>query len=121
MVKHTRTIPVSYNKNQIRIARQKEIIVLWISRGKSFAFGCAKADIGYRAAWQWKADDDIFKADCEQAYDIGTQGLEDVADNRAKRRSDTLLMFLMKGRDPKYRDNKTIVEVQAPRVSSRKF
>lgn len=114
--------PPVYKKNQIRIARGKEIILLWMSRGKSLAFGAAKADITYTQAKKWQADDEMFATACSDAYEVGTQGLEDVADNRAKRRSDTLLMFLLKGRDPKYRDsNKTVIEVQAPRVNSKRF
>lgn len=115
-------IPPVYKSNQVRIARNKEIILLWISRGKSLSFGAAKAGISYRQARQWKEDDEVFALACDDAYQIGTEGLEDIADNRAKRRSDTLLMFLMKGRDAKYRtDTKTIVEVQAPLVRRREF
>lgn len=96
--------------------------MLWVSRGKSFAFGCAKADISYHQGNLWKREDENFALACEEAYEIGTQGLEDIADNRAKRRSDVLLMFLMKGRDAKYRDSaKVVVEIPAPRVNARKF
>lgn len=102
--------------------RQKEIIVLWVSRGKSFAYGCSKADISYHQGRKWKREDEAFALACEEAYEVGTQGLEDIADNRAKRRSDTLLMFLLKGRDAKYRDSaKIVVEVPAPRVTARRF
>lgn len=117
-----RIVPPTYSKNQTRIARQKLVIVHWMSRGKSFAYGCAKADLSYAQGKKWKREDEAFANECEDAYEVGTQGLEDIADNRAKRRSDVLLMFLMKGRDPKYRnDTKTIVEVQAPRVNARRF
>lgn len=118
----SRTIPLVYKKSQDKITRKKEIIVLWMARGKSFAFGCAKADSSYSQAKKWKSEDESFALACEEAFEVGTQGLEDIADNRARRRSDTLLMFLLKGRDVKYRDSaKTIVEVQAPRVTARRF
>lgn len=121
-IKVPRTIPPVYKKAQARMDRKKEIIVLWMSRGKSFAFGCAKADITYTQARKWKSEDEGFALSCEEAFEVGTMGLEDIADNRARRRSDTLLMFLLKGRDLKYRDTaKTIVEVQAPRVVARRF
>lgn len=118
----SRVIPPVYKKNQARIARGKEIILHWMARGKSLAFGAAKADISYHQARKWKDDDEAFALACDEAYEVGTHGLEDIADNRAKRRSDTLLMFLLKGRDPKYRDSaKTVIEVQAPQVRSRRF
>jgi hypothetical protein len=115
-------ISATYTKNQVRIARKKEIIILWISRGKSFSYGCAKADVSYRHGRQWKVDDEAFALSCDDAYQVGTEGLEDIADGRAKRRSDTLLMFLLKGRDAKYRtDSKIVMEVAAPKVNRRDF
>lgn len=117
-----RKAPPFYKKSQSEIARKKDVIVHWVSRGKSFSFGCAKANISYSQGKKWRVDDQTFALACEDAYEVGTHGLEDIADNRAKRRSDALLMFLMKGRDPKYRDSaKTVIEVQAPRVNARKF
>lgn len=114
--------PGGYKKNQSRIADQKDTILHWMARGKSLAFGCAKADISYTQAKKWQEDDEPFAIACSDAYEVGTQGLEDIADNRAKRRSDVLLMFLMKGRDAKYRDSaKVVVEIPAPRVNARKF
>lgn len=117
-----RKAPPVYKKSQGNIARKKDVILHWMARGKSFAFGCAKADITYTQAKKWQRDDESFVLACEEAYEVGTQGLEDIADNRARRRSDVLLMFLMKGRDVKYRDSaKTVIEVQAPNVVARKF
>lgn len=117
-----RRIPPTYKKSQDEIIRKKEVILHWVARGKSFAFGCAKADISYSQGKKWKADDELFELACGDAYEVGTQGLEDIADNRAKRRSDVLLMFLMKGRDAKYRDSaKVVVEIPAPKVSARRF
>lgn len=116
-----RCVPQGYKKTQDRIGQGKEIILHWMSHGKSFAFGCAKADISYTQARKWRADDENFHIACEEAFEVGTQGLEDIADSRAKRRSDILLMFLLKGRDPKYRDKGVIIQVPAPTVNVRKF
>ncbi len=113
---------ISYPSSQARIARQKEVILLWVSRGKSVAFGAAKADISYTQVKKWRGDDEKFDLALEDAYEVGTQGLEDIADSRARRRSDPLLMFLMKARDPKYRDStKVVVETPAPIVKRRNF
>jgi hypothetical protein len=49
--------------------------------------------------------DDSFAAAWLAAEKQGTQALEQVAIGRAKDQSDTLLMFLLKRRDPAYRDS----------------
>lgn len=118
-----RTLAVGgYKKNQKRILGQKGVILDWMARSKSFAFGCAKAGISYTQGRHWRRDDEIFDLACAEANEVGTQVLEDIADGRAKRRSDILLMFLLKGRDSKYRDStKIIVNNQPPAVTRRDF
>lgn len=48
----------------------------------------------------WKNSDENFKRDWEEAYDEGTQFLEDAATERAIDKSDPLMMFMLKARDP---------------------
>ena len=84
------------------------------------------ARIARRTAYDWKSADSEFADAWERALDIGTDALEDEAVRRAhdgidepvfyqgkacgvvRKYSDTLLIFLLKGRRPeKYRDRPT--------------
>lgn len=71
----------------------------------------AAADSGYNrtTAYEWRKDDEEFAARWQQAVDAGTEAMEDIARERGERQSDTLLIFMLKGRKPeKYRDNASV-------------
>lgn len=56
--------------------------------------------------WGWEQTDEKFRADVLRAEELDTEELEKVARARAKKKSDLLMMFLLKGRKPAtYRDN----------------
>jgi hypothetical protein len=95
--------------------------------GGNVTLSCEIAGISKRAAYDWRESDVEFAADWNEAVESGTEDLESEARRRAligvdepvfyqgeacgtvKKYSDTLLIFLLKGRRPdKYRDNVTI-------------
>lgn len=89
-----------------------------LEAGASVADAANAARIGVRTAYNWRAADKTFASDWERAYAQGADALHAEALRRAtegidepvyhqgkvvgyvRRRSDTLLMFLMKARDP---------------------
>jgi len=68
---------------------------------------CAVAGIVKATAYNWRKSDKEFAAKWSEAIDQSTSELEDEAISRAMDKSDNLLMFLLKSRDPKYRDRST--------------
>ena len=84
---------------------------------------CVSAKIGRATVYEWRAADEEFRERWETALDLGCDALEDEATRRAhdgvpepvyyqgevvgqvQKYSDTLLMFLLKGRRPeKFKD-----------------
>jgi hypothetical protein len=58
-----------------------------------------------QTAYDWRNRDTEFAAAWDAAIESGTDKLEDVARKRAVNQSDTLMIFLLKGRRPaKYRE-----------------
>lgn len=106
----------SYKKAQARIADQKETILKWLSKSFSKSAAIARAGISFQQFKKWEREDTLFAQMVEDAIDIGTDTLEDVATGRAKRKSDILLMFLLKSRNAKFRQeqspNAGVVEVR---------
>jgi hypothetical protein len=92
---------------------EKEAKVLRrLALGYSVSSACQFARIGRTSYYQWRKDDPAFALAADAAIEEGTDRLEDEAMRRAMQRkepSDTLLIFLLKGRRPeKFRDNATV-------------
>ncbi len=94
-----------------------------LMRGQSVTDACETANLVRRTAYKWRDADAEFAADWDHAEEQGTDAMEDEAKRRAvdgvdepvyyqgkevgkiRRYSDTLLMFLLKGRRPeKFKD-----------------
>ena len=89
-----------------RTAKAANTILSTLSDGLSIAAACSAAGIGRTMFFEWRRDDPEFAEQCEAAIEQGTDKLEDIARQRAAEGSDTLLIFLLKGRRPdKYREN----------------
>ena len=92
--------------------------------GGNVTLSCELSDISKRAVYDWRAVDSNFAAAWDEAVEAGTEDLESEARRRAligveepvyyqgdicgtvRKYSDTLLIFLLKGRRPdKYREN----------------
>ena len=103
-------------------AREKRFLAA-LGRGVSVARAAAAAGFSYGFAYKWRAADPEFAARWQEAYEEGTDVLEDEAHRRAvdgvgtpvyyggkkigetRKYSDMLLMFLLRGRRPeKYRE-----------------
>jgi hypothetical protein len=105
-----------------------ELFLATLSQGGTVTAAAEKANIGRRTIYDWKESDPEFAAQFEDAYQRGIAVLEDEAVRRAyhgvqrpvyqkgqiaghvTEYSDSLLMFLLKSRDPRFRD-KTQVEM----------
>lgn len=62
--------------------------------------------IGPRTVYEWEQEDEEFRQAVLAVEEADTQELEKIARKRAAKKSDLLMMFLLKGRKPlKYRDN----------------
>ena len=86
--------------------------------GNTISFACDAFNLARRAMYQLREDDEAFRAEWDEAYEEGAEILEQEARRRAvdgidkpivyrgvitgkvKEYSDTLLIFLIKGRKP---------------------
>ena len=92
----------------IRTPKNRQKFLEHLSTGASVRASARAAGFGRRTAFEWKADDPDFAAEWEEAYESGTESLEEVARARAMEKSDSLLMFLLKARRPEiYRERVT--------------
>lgn len=88
-------------------AKIREKILIGLRRGWSKSGAARFGGLSYTQFLKWYAQDPIFAAQCNEAMEEGTDGLEDVATSRAKRKSDTLMMFMLGAKRPdKYRPKK---------------
>jgi hypothetical protein len=107
----------------IRTAKNRQKILDALREGYSVAGACRAAKVGRTAAWEWRNADETFAAEWDDAILEGSEVLEDEARRRAfagtdkpvyqggqmvgtiREYSDTLLIFMLKGRMPeKYRE-----------------
>lgn len=89
----------------IRTPEKGEKLLAKLAQGYSVTAACQAEGIGRTGYYAWINDDPEFKAQAEAAIEAGTDRLEDVARRRAMNQSDTLLIFLLKGRRPdKFKD-----------------
>lgn len=87
--------------NRTKRTPEKESAFLWsLASGESVRGACEYAGLGRQTVYEWRAEDEEFKAAWEAAVQSGTGVLEDIALERAKDKSDTLLIFLLKSRRP---------------------
>jgi hypothetical protein len=75
-----------------------------------FSKAAAKAGISTRSIRQWMERDEKFCTLVENAYQIFLDSLEEISINRAKEKSDTLLMFHLRAGRPEKYNEKLIVE-----------
>lgn len=81
------------------------------------------ARISRKHVYRERAADAVFASAWERAQQLGLDSLEDVANVRARKQSDTLLIFLLKAHRPeKYREttrniNVTLTPEQAAQMS----
>jgi hypothetical protein len=71
-----------------------------LSDGKSIAAAARAAIVGRRTAYDWRDRDPAFAARWDEAFDEGTDKLEDLALKGAEQGSERLLLALLKARRP---------------------
>jgi hypothetical protein len=97
-----------------------------LREGASITSACMQAGVARRTATEWRSSDPEFSEAFEESYAIGVEVLEKEAYRRAvdgnerpvfqrgvqigteRQFSDSLLMFLLKARDPRFRDKATV-------------
>lgn len=79
-----------------------------LAAGKSVAAAAAAAGIARRTAYNWR-EDITFAADWDEAWEAGTDKLEDLALQAAEAGSEKLLLALLKARRPQ-RYTRSIIE-----------
>lgn len=112
-----------YKPRTIRTPTKKRVFLEVLAQGKSVTMACEKARVARSAMFTWRSEDPQFKKEWEEAIERGDEYFEDEARRRAvegtlkpvyqggirvgtiREYSDSLLMFQMKGRMPKYRDS----------------
>ncbi len=73
--------------------------------GKQY-LACEVTGIHVNTVWEWRRDDEDFEQKYNNALEASTDELEKEMERRAKKKSDLLMIFSLKGRRPgKYRDN----------------
>lgn len=92
----------------VRTAIKRQAILKVISAGGTVAEAAAHAGVGRSSIFDWKAEDPAFARDFDAAYEAGTDRYEAEARRRAFTESDALLIFLLKARDPKRFNQKTL-------------
>jgi hypothetical protein len=100
---------MSHGVQTVRTPKKRAIVLQALANGLTVSEAARCAGIGRATLYQWRHVDPDFDRECRDAYDDGTDKLEEVARTRAFEGSDLLLMFLLKQRCPE-RFNKRMVE-----------
>ena len=77
--------------------------------GKSIAAAASAAGVGRRTVYGWRENDPAFAAGWDEAFEVGSDYLEDLALQRAEAGSERLLLALLRARRPG-RFARTVVE-----------
>jgi hypothetical protein len=85
-------------------SKKAELLEL-IRAGITITGACRRAKVGKSTFYEWEREDPTFKAEVAEAYEDGTDYLEDVMTERAVSRDTTALIVQLKARRPaKYRE-----------------
>jgi len=110
--------------SRVQLKKASEFLEVLRETGGNVSRACAAIELTRTRAYEWRAADPLFAAAWDEAVETGTDELEEEARRRAfsgvdepvfyqgevcgevRKYSDTLLIFLLKGRRPeKYREN----------------
>jgi hypothetical protein len=84
----------------VRSHKKRKLFLDQLEVGSSENFAANAAGATLRAFRKWRDDDPNFKQDWEEALEAGTDYLEDVATDRAMKKSDPLMIMMLKARRP---------------------
>jgi hypothetical protein len=102
--------PEAMVKSENRLARNRRVaqftsfLKAYAEHGTVYK-ACQAANVRRKDVLKWKADDARLQQRFEDAEKQFTEKLENIAHERAAEKSDLLLMFTLKKRDPSYREN----------------
>ena len=83
----------------------REAFLSALSKTANVSLACEESGISRQTAYRWKDENKEFSKNWDQALDDGIDMLEGIALNRARKNSDTLMIFLLKAHRPqKYRE-----------------
>jgi hypothetical protein len=89
---------------QLRTKRQEDFLMMY-RRSGTIRSACKLARLRREVVDNWRSNDKIFREKVQRAELEYTEYLERIAFQRAESKSDLLLMFTLKKRDPSYREN----------------
>src|ERR1700760_3097839 len=95
----------------IRTQSTREVFLRALAETGNVSASAEAAGIGRNALYQWRSDDLGFARAWDLALELGVDALEDEAKRRAMNGSDTLLMFLLRGRRPEVYGQKSQIAV----------
>ena len=103
-------------------AKKKAAFCKGLSDGLTVSDACVAAGAGRNTVYEWRKHDEAFAKAWEDALESGTDVLEREAQRRALESSDTLLIFLLKGRRPeKYRERLSVETVDKTNADPREL
>ena len=92
-----------------RTAKKEKALLDALRNGLSISSASRAAGIHRSTYYAWRETHPDFATAADDAIEEGTDGLEDEAMRRAMTSSDTMLIFMLKGRrGDKYRENSTV-------------
>jgi hypothetical protein len=94
----------------VRTFKARKAFLDELEVGSSVSFAARAAGGTTQNFKKWRADDENFAADWDEAEEAGTDHLEDEAYARAVKKSDPLMMFMLKARRPEKFDRASKIE-----------
>lgn len=95
----------------VRSFKARKIYLDQLAAGNSESFASEAAGHSPRFFKKWRAEDENFQADYEEAIEAGTDFIEDVAVQRALTKSDALMAMILKARRPDKYDRGSKLEL----------
>lgn len=95
----------------VRTFKSRKIFLDCLAAGDSISKAAMAAGGTTSIFKRWKAEDENFSADWDEAIEDGTDFIEDVATERALKKSDPLMLAILKARRPEKFDRANKLEL----------
>lgn len=99
------------------VARAKQKILQKLGEGYSLKRAATAGGVHRKTLTNWRDEDEEFDTQCSEAIEAGTDEIEDVALNQAKRGNGIVTMFLLNARRPDKFKRGVNKEDAAPSIS----
>jgi len=83
-----------------RSPKAEDRVLASLKLGKSIAAAARAAGVGRRTVYDWRDSDPVFAGHWDDAWEVGTDRLEDLALRGAEKGNDRLLIALLRARRP---------------------